>query len=75
MSQKSCIARELGDRAGEGQAYCNLGSAYGRKSDITQAIEFYTKSLDIAKEVGDKAGEGLWRSRTEFVITGLLILN
>ena len=35
------IAKELGDRAGEGQAYCNLGTPYVGKGDITQAIEFY----------------------------------
>ncbi|XP_020603564.1 iron-sulfur cluster assembly 2 homolog, mitochondrial-like [Orbicella faveolata] len=33
------IAKEMGDRAGEGRAYGNLGIAYQRIGDFKQAIE------------------------------------
>ena len=32
------IARELGDRAGEGRAYANLGNAHWLLGDFSQAI-------------------------------------
>ena len=48
----------MGDRAGEGRAYANLGNAYGSHGDFSKAIEYTTQSLAIAKEVGDRAGEG-----------------
>ena len=52
------IAKELGDRAGEGIAYCNLGIAYHRLGNFKQAIEYHNQALTIAKEVGDRAGDG-----------------
>jgi tetratricopeptide (TPR) repeat protein len=52
------IAKEVGDRAGEGAAYGNLGNAYRSQGDYTKAIEYHTQRLAIAKEVGDRAGEG-----------------
>ena len=52
------IAKELGDRAGEGIAYCNLGIAYHRLGNFKQAIEYHNQALTIAKEMGDRAGEG-----------------
>ena len=52
------IAKEVGDRAGEGKAYGNLGIAHHRLGDFSQAIKYYTQDLAIAKEVGDRAGEG-----------------
>ena len=48
----------MGDRAGEGRAYANLGNAHCKLGDIKQAIEYHQKHLDIAKEVGDRGGEG-----------------
>jgi hypothetical protein len=48
----------VGDRAGEGVAYANLGCAYGSQGDFSKAIEYRTQHLAIAKEVGDRAGEG-----------------
>jgi len=47
-----------GDRAGEGMAYGNLGSAYQWLEDFSKAIEYHMQHLAIAKEVGDRAGEG-----------------
>jgi tetratricopeptide (TPR) repeat protein len=49
----------VGDRAGEGGAYGNLGNAYRSQGDVTKAIEYHTQHLAIAKEVGDRAGEGI----------------
>jgi tetratricopeptide (TPR) repeat protein len=48
----------VGDRAGEGGAYGNLGCAYRSLGNFSRAIEHHTQHLAIAKEVGDRAGEG-----------------
>ncbi|CAH3165995.1 unnamed protein product, partial [Pocillopora meandrina] len=52
------IAKEVGDKHGEGNAYGNLGNAYDRLGDFKKAIEYHNLDLKIAKEVGDKHGEG-----------------
>ena len=52
------ISKEVGDRAGEGKAYCNLGNAYFSLGDFQKAIEYHERHLKIWKEVGDRAGEG-----------------
>ncbi|CAH3165976.1 unnamed protein product [Pocillopora meandrina] len=52
------IAKEVGDKHGEGNAYGNLGNAYDRLGDFKKAIEYHNLHLKIAKEVGDKHGEG-----------------
>ena len=57
-TQDLAIARQVGDRAGEGQAYGNLGIAYQSLADFSRAIEYYAQRLAIAKEVGDRAGKG-----------------
>jgi tetratricopeptide (TPR) repeat protein len=56
--QRLAIAKEVGDRAGEGRAYGNLGNAYQSQGDYSKAIEYHTQDLVIAKEVGDRAGKG-----------------
>ena len=48
----------MGDRAGEGRSYRNLGNAYHCLGDFKKAIEYHELDLNIAKEVGDRAGEG-----------------
>ena len=58
FQQKLTIAKELGDRAGEGRAYGNLGIIYRKLGDFKQAITYHNQDLSIAKELGDKAGEG-----------------
>ncbi|PFX29315.1 Tetratricopeptide repeat protein 28 [Stylophora pistillata] len=50
--------KEVGDKAGEGRAYANLGSGYHMLADFGKAIEYHERHLKIGKEVGDKVGEG-----------------
>ena len=52
------IAKERGDRAGEGVASLNVGDAYFYLGDFQQAIEYYTQSLSIAKDARDRKQEG-----------------
>ena len=49
-------AGQAGDRATERKAILKLGIVYSSRGDHQQAIEFYTKSIDIAKEAGDLVG-------------------
>ena len=58
LFQDLTIAKELGDRAGEGRAYGNLGNAFGGLGNFKKAIEYHNQDLTIAKELGDRAGEG-----------------
>jgi hypothetical protein len=53
------MATEVGDRAGKGQAYANLGIEYDSQDDFSKAIEYHSQRLAIAKEVGNRAGEGM----------------
>ena len=52
------IAVEIGDKAGEGAAYWNLGNAYQSVGDYRKAIEYQEKHLKIKVAIGEKAGEG-----------------
>ena len=52
------IAKEIGDRAGEGRGYGHLGNAYDSLGDYRKAMEYHEKHLQIAIEIGDRAGEG-----------------
>ena len=52
------IAKEIGDKRGEGKAYSNLGNAYDNLGDLKKAIEYHNLHLQITKEVGDRRGEG-----------------
>ena len=52
------VAKEVGDRAGEGGAYGNLGISYKSQGDYCKAIKYHGQNLAIAKEVGDRAEEG-----------------
>jgi hypothetical protein len=56
-AQHLAIAMEVGDRAGDGGAYGNLGIAYESLGDYSKALEHHTQNLVIAKEVGDRAME------------------
>ena len=48
----------MGDRAGEVQAYGNLGNIYNSLGHFQKAIEYHERDLKISKEMGDRAGEG-----------------
>ena len=56
--QQLSTAKEVGDRAGQGRAYGNLGNAYKSLGQFQQAIEYHKQHLSIAIEVGDRAGQG-----------------
>ena len=51
------LAREIGDRHGEGAALGNLGIAHRRLGDVSQAIGFYEQQLVVVREIGDRRGE------------------
>ena len=57
--QHLSIAKEVGDRAGEGTVKGNLGTAYRSLGTFKRAIEYHEEQLSIAKEVGDRDGEGV----------------
>ena len=52
------IAKEIGDRDGEGRAYGSLGNAYRSLGDYGKAIEYHEKHLKIVTEIGNRGGEG-----------------
>ena len=58
LQQQLTEAKEVGDRAGEGRAYCGLGNACQGLGNFKQALEYHNQDLSIAKEVGDRAEEG-----------------
>ena len=68
------LYREAGNRAGDGDTYCNLGIAYKSHGDFPKAIECYEKSLNISREAGNRAKEekallkfeGAYTSRRDF---------
>ena len=43
------IAKEIGDRAGEGGADGNLGNAYDSLGDYQKAIEYHKKTFENCK--------------------------
>ena len=47
------IAKEIGNRLGEGSALGNIGNAYQCLGQYQQAIEFHQQSLNIAREIGN----------------------
>jgi tetratricopeptide (TPR) repeat protein len=52
------IAREIGDRRGEGTHLSNLGLAYYSLGQVEEAIKYHTQALEIAREIGDRRMEG-----------------
>ena len=51
------IAREIGDRAGEGIQLGNLGNRYATLGETERAIDHYEQSLEIARESGYRSME------------------
>ncbi len=56
--QRLSSAKDIGNRAGEGAAYGNLGNAYQSLGNFEEAIDYHKKHLAIAKELGQRDGEG-----------------
>ena len=52
------IAREFGNKRGEGINLGRLGDVYQAQGQFERAIELYTQAIDIAREIGDKRNEG-----------------
>ena len=57
--QHLTIAREIGDRHGEGIELGNLGNTYYSLGEPRRAIEFYEEALVISCEIGGRRGEGI----------------
>ncbi len=51
-SMDLAIAKEIGDRAGIGKSYRNLGTIYKSIGEFRMAIEYHLKDLQIAIEIG-----------------------
>ncbi len=58
-TQALAIARDTGDRQGEGDALGNLGLCHQDLGDYWQAIDLHTQALAIAHDTGDRQLEGL----------------
>lgn len=56
--QHLTIAREIGDRRGEGAALGGLGNVYRNLGKYEEALDFHQQQLVIAREIGDRNGEG-----------------
>ena len=52
------ILKEVGNRLGEGTAYCSLGGTYHSLGVFKTAIDYYERGLKIAKQVGSRPIEG-----------------
>ena len=52
------ISKELGNRAGKGGDYGNLGNLHKSLREFEQAMDYYEKHLSIAKESGQRDLEG-----------------
>jgi tetratricopeptide (TPR) repeat protein len=57
-NQALVIAREVGDRVGEGDTLTYIGFVYKAKGQHDQALEYYNQSLVIYREIGDRTREG-----------------
>ena len=51
------VAKEVGDKATEGESYGNFDNVYRGIGQFKTAIEYYERQLEIAKEVADMAGK------------------
>ena len=59
MYRKSLtICEELGDKAGMGRCYNNMGIVARNRGRYDEAMELYRKSLATFEQLGDKAGMG-----------------
>jgi tetratricopeptide (TPR) repeat protein len=52
------IAREIGDRRGEGSHLGNLGNAWRCLGELSQAIDLLEQALSTIRDIGDRRNEG-----------------
>jgi tetratricopeptide (TPR) repeat protein len=55
--QALVIAREIGNRLGEGTNLGNLASEYSILAEYDKAIDYYNQALQNAREIGNRYGE------------------
>ncbi|RIV21204.1 tetratricopeptide repeat protein [Fibrisoma montanum] len=58
LEQSLKLARQIGDRAGEGTTLNNISQIYDAKGDYETALHYLEQSLSIRQQIGDRAGEG-----------------
>jgi tetratricopeptide (TPR) repeat protein len=58
-TQALAIARETGDRRGEGIDLGNLGNCHFSLGEYHRATDLYTQALAIDREIADRRGEGI----------------
>ena len=58
-TQALAIARDTGDRQGEGVHLGNLGNCHTSLGEYERAIDLYTQALAIARDTGNRRGEGI----------------
>jgi tetratricopeptide (TPR) repeat protein len=58
-TQALAIARDTGNRQGEGRHLGNLGSCHASLGNYPQAIDLYTQALAIDRDLGNRHGEGI----------------
>ncbi len=63
------IAREIGDRAGEGTALGGMGAAYAALGQSQPSIEHLEQALSIAQDVGNVMGAAM----TSFNLAVMLV--
>ncbi len=56
-NQALAIARQIGDKLGQGIWLGGIGNVYDFLGDYDKAIEYLEQALEIAKQIGDKQGE------------------
>jgi tetratricopeptide (TPR) repeat protein len=57
-TQALAIARETGDRLGEGDSLGNLGNCHLGLGEYRRAIDLHTLALAVDRETGNRQGEG-----------------
>jgi hypothetical protein len=55
--QALSVQRDVGDRAGEGITFNDIGEAHFKLGDTKRALEYYERALPILRDVGYRAGE------------------
>ena len=66
------IRTEIGDKAGLGWTYNNMGLMYGDEGNYPESIKSHSKAIKIREEIGDKVGmsESLKKRGNSYLILG-----